>query len=492
MASEQKPTEVAPAEEVRTGLPNKVKWMFFCDNFAQSCGIQVTLYFMNFFCTNYLMMTPVTVALVLSVGRVVDLVISSFAGAIVQKSNLKTGPLRTFLLLNGPLLAVGNFFIFLNPNVSPAGKLACFLVGYAFRNFPQSFLIAASNSLVPKVAGNNLDDRLALTAKKSQGGAVVGIFASMVTVPFTSYLGTIIGNGRQYMVAGLLFCVVHTIMHAIAYFGLADYDKYDPNIKKVEGASQNVKFTHMYGDTFKNPAVWMLVIASVIAQISGFTLSSFNSYYFTYVLEDINLLAVVNTAVSYLGLVVVFVSPPIAKKLGKKNSYIISFMGNVIGYALIVFLGFQNFPVFLAGRLIVRLTGGPSGAVGINIWGDAAEYQLFKTGRDSRPFIMSLNSLMMKIGQFVSSFTYAAILTYTEYEALGDGKASVNVSKMHYGVQGFMLVSYVLILICYILFPVSEAKSQEYINANKKMLEERAAAAAAAAAAEGSTAASAS
>jgi Na+/melibiose symporter-like transporter len=276
-------------------------------------------------------------------------------------------------------------------------------------------------------------------------------------------------------------------MHAIAYFGLAEYDRYDPNIKKVEGASQNVKFTHMYGDTLKNPAVWMLIIAQVIVQISGSTLSSFNSYYFTYVLGDINLKAIVDSAVSYLGLVVVFVSPPLAKKLGKKNSYIISFLGNVIGYALIVFFGFKNFPVFIAGRLIVRLTGGPSGAVGINIWGDAAEYQLWKTGRDSRPFIRSLHSLMMKIGQFVSSFTYAAILTYTEYEALGDGKASVNVNKMHYGTQGFMLVSYVLVLICYILFPVSEAKSKEYIDANKKMLEERAAAAA-----EGSAAASAS
>ena len=467
---------MANTEVQKSGLDKKVPWLFFMDTFAQQLGIQVTLQFMNMFMTNFLLMTPLVVASILSIGRIVDMLVSTVSGSIVQKGNLKTGPLRTYIAINGPLLAIGNLFIFLNPNIAEPAKFALFIVGYCFRNLPQSFLITASNALVPKVAGSNMNDRLALTAKKTQGTSSAAIFTSMATIPLIEYFNTTVGNGRGYLIVGLLYCAIQTCVGLMVYFWLAPYDQYDPDAKKVEGSSVNVKVAHMYGDTLKNPQVWILMTSALIAQIASFTLSPLNSYYYTYVIGDIKFMALTTTVGAFSALAWSFISPRIAKKLGKRNSYRTAYFLSAVGYLGIVIFARGNYPAFLFFTIWNRLSLGISTTVGINIWGDAAEYQLFKTGRDSRPFIMSLQSLMMKVGQLISSFTYAAVLQFCNFEALGQGKANLDVNKLHFGLYGFLMCSYLMMGVLYMFFGISEEKSKEYAESNKKMLEERAAA----------------
>jgi Na+/melibiose symporter-like transporter len=463
-----------------SNLDKKIPWLFFFDVVSQQLGIQITLQFMNLFMTNFLLMTPFVVAGLLSVGRIVDLIVSTFSGAIVQKGNLKTGPMRTYILINGPLLAIGNLFIFLNPNISPQGKTVVFVIGYLFRNLPQSFLITASNALVPKVGGSNMDDRLALTAKKSQGINFAAIFTSMATIPLVTYFNETVGNGRGYLIVAMIYCAVHSIIGFLVYKGLAPYDQHDPDAKKVEGSSVNIKVTHIYSDTAKNPQVWILAAAALLLQVASFTIGPLNAYYNIYVLGNLGYMAITMTVGSWVALGMAFIAPPIAKRLGKKNSYIVANAGMVIGHIGILFFSQGIYPRFLACTIFNRVFGSVSGAVGINIWGDAAEYQLFKTGRDSRPFIMSIQSLMMKVGQFISSFTYAILLSYTNFVALGQGEVSIDTTKLHNGVYGYMLGTYILVLLLYMCFGVKERKSREYAEANKRMLEQRAAEAVAA------------
>ena len=466
----------------QSGLDKRVPWVFFMDTFAQQLGIAVTLQFMNMFMTSYMMITPLVAGSILLIGRIVDMLVSTVSGSIVQKGNLKTGPFRTYILINGPLLALGNLFIFLNPNISPQMKLVVFVIGYFFRNIPQSFMITASNSLVPKVAGSNLKDRLALTSKKAQGVQTAAIFTSMATIPLIKFFDGFAGDGRGYLLTGLLYCAVQTVIGILVYQQLAPYDKYDANLKKVEGSSANVKVTHMYGDTLKNPQVWIIMIAVLLAQIAMFTLTSMNSYYYTYVLGNRDLMAVTTSAAAIAALGVAIVTPPFARKLGKKNTYIISNILMAFGYLIIIMFAKGSFPIFMVCTVFIRMAQVFQTTVGINIWIDAAEYQLYKTGRDSRPFITSLQSLMMKIGQLISSYTFAWVLTYSNYEALGGGEANIDIDKVHNSLFGFLMVCYALAAVLFMIFGINEQKSKEYAEANKKMMEERAAAALAASA----------
>jgi Na+/melibiose symporter-like transporter len=459
-------------------LGKKIQWLFFLNTLSQQFGIFVTLLFLNMFMTNFIKLTPLVVASILTVGRLVDFGVSLVAGGVVQKANLKTGPFRTWILINGPLLTLGIFLLFWNPNVSPVAKLVVVVVGYFFRNIPQNFLLAAQNALIQKVAGPNMQNRLAITAKSMQGISFGGILVNMVTVPLITLLNSVIGNGRGYLFVGVAFGLVQTLGQVIFYFAMKEFDSYDPSLKHVQGSSANVKLTHMYGDTFRNPYIWLLIFANVMVMVAMFTLSPLTAYFFTYSIGNINLMAVSQTSLSLLGLVVAFIAPRIVRKIGKRSSALFSTFCNCGVYVVMAIFAGGNFYVYLGLVLLFSLINGPIGSVGVNLWLDAAEYQLYKTGRDSRPFIMGLTGITMKIGQMISSFTYAAILTFANFDT---ATSTLDSQKLVWGMFGFLAICYGLTAISYLFFNINDAKAKEYADHNHRVMEEKKAAAAGAA-----------
>ena len=479
-------TQAPPPPAALTAMQKKGALMMGINYFSQGLGIQVSLVYMNIFMTNFLLMTPLVVAGVLTVGRMIDFAMSMIAGSIIQKSNLRTGPYRTYILVNGPLLAIGNFFMFLNPNVNEQLKLVVFIVGYLFRNLPQNFLIAGQQALIAKMAGSDQSFRLAITAKNSQGSTMAGILTSMTVIPLVQYVERLLGNGRGYLVTSLLLCAVHTVAGVTAYLGLKDFDQYDPDAKKVVGSAQSTKLTHVYSDTFKNPYVWILFLRNLLAQIGMYTLTGLNAYFYTYSIGDMNYMTLTNTIGSWLGLGVVMIAPRIARKLGKYKSVLIAGVFGLFTNIIYALFAHNNYPLVLAFSICNRVVMGPSGAIGINQWIDASDYQYYKTGRDSRPFIMSLSSITMKVGQLISSFTVAWVLIFCSFKQLGPGVVEMDVPKLVLGMYGFQAVQSGVSLALYLFgWRKSDAEFAEYAEHNRKVMAERAAAAAAEASAGG-------
>jgi len=461
---------------VESNLSKFTPWIFFLNTFSQQFGITITLQFMNMFMTEYARMDPMVLAGVLSAGRVIDAALSFVAGALVQKANLKTGPYRTWILINGPIMTVGVFLIFLNPDVSQGLKLIIFVIGYLCRNCPQNFLLAAQATLIGKVAGTNMSDRLALTAKGTQGSSASGIIVGFITIYIIEFFNNSMGGGRGYLLVGTVYCLIQSVIQFIIYRALAPYDQYDPNLKNVQGSSANVKTTAMYTDTLTNPQIWILLLSNIFRSIATFTLTPMTTYIMRHSIGNITALSSVNTSASIFALAVAFLIPPVAKKIGKKNSQVISAFGCAAGYVIMALFGDGNLILIIALTMWNRASTMLSTTIGINNYLDAAEYQLFKTGRDSRPFIMGLSAIVMKVAQTISSFTTSWVLIFAGYQSLGAGQATVDNAKLVLGSYGLIAALYVASAVTMMLFSISESKAKEYAEANKKMLEERAAA----------------
>jgi len=430
------------------------------------------------FMTDYAMMDPLVLAGVLSVGKIIDNALSVIAGGIVQKANFKSGPYRTWILVNGPCLTFGIFLIFLNPDISQAGKLVVFVIGYLFRNCPQNFITTAQNTLIRKVAGTNMADRMALTAKSAQGTNASNIIINFVAIYLIEFFNRLLGadTGRGYLVVGVGFALIQTAIQIFVYRSLAPYDIYDPSLKKIEGSSVNVKVAHMYTDTIKNAQVWILMASSVIGTIANDTMTPMTAYVFRYSIGDITRQSMNNTIGSFVGLVVAFLIPPAAKKLGKKGSQQVSRILVSIGYACMAMFGHQNPAVLLAGTMWNSMGMSLSSSIGVNNYIDAAEYQLFKTGRDSRPFIMSLSSITLKLGKTLASFATAWVLFSCGYQSLGKGQAIIDAQALVKNLYGLLSGFYILSAIMFSFYSITEEKAKEYAEANKRMMEEKAAA----------------
>jgi Na+/melibiose symporter-like transporter len=89
---------------------------------------------------------------------------------------------------------------------------------------------------------------------------------------------------------------------------------------------------------------------------------------------------------------------------------------------------------------------------------------------------MSINSITMKIGQMISSFTYAWVLSFAGFDT---ATSTLDPQKLVWGMYGLLAGVYFVVFATYLLFNITEAKAKELAAENHKMLEERRAAAAA-------------
>lgn len=459
-------------------IKKHVPWLFFTAYFTNQIGSALTMLFLAQFLTEYMGLTPALMATALTAARFCDLVVALFAGGIVQRSNMRYGQFRSWLLIIMPVVQIASFMVFVNPSLSMTGKAVLVGVAYFFTSGPMNIFVVVHNSLMAKISGPNMQNRLAITSKLFQGLQIGTIVASLITLNLVRFFG------GETMTAGFpivsaIFGVVALSGQLLMFFGTKDYDKYDRDLKiKTQSAGEHLK--NMFGDTLKNSQLWILLIADILRQSAVFVLSQMIGYFFIFQAGDYLLTSkglFIQSIAACVG--AFFIGPPLAKRLGKKNSVIVSGVICVCSYFALAFLAKDNWQIYIACTSTAAVGLSLLGAVGIQLYLDAGEYQLYKTGKDNRPYVMSLQTVPMKVGMMVSSPIVAKILYLSGYQKnVGAAATMSDPMKMVLLIgliPGAMYLVYVILMSA---FKITESKSKEYAAANHQMLAERAAKAA--------------
>jgi Na+/melibiose symporter-like transporter len=151
--------------------------------------------------------------------------------------------------------------------------------------------------------------------------------------------------------------------------------------------------------------------------------------------------------------------------------------------ALIGLFAHQNVWFYIVISAINGFGAALVGTVGINLFLDAAEYQLYKTGKDSRAFAMSLYNIPMKVALAASAPIAAFMLNKSGYiNETVDGIIVTSMSDPQAFVRWFGLLLAAIYLVSAImyafLYKITDAKAAEYIAENQKRMKEAMAAAA--------------
>jgi Na+/melibiose symporter-like transporter len=239
----------------------------------------------------------------------------------------------------------------------------------------------------------------------------------------------------------------------------------------------------MYGQTLRNSQIWVVLIAQTLITTSTVLISSIQIYYFQYSIGDIDWQPLSLTISAIVGCAAAFGMAPAARKMGKRNSAITTTLFGVACMALIGLFAHQNVWVFMVMLAINAFGAAFIGTVGINLFLDAAEYQLYKTGKDSRAFAMSLYNIPMKVGLAASSLIAAHMLTASGYlQETIDGVLTTSMSNPQLFVRWFGLLQAAIYLVSALmyafLYKITDAKAAEYMAENQRRMTEATAAAA--------------
>ena len=449
-------------------IKRHIPWTFFTAYFTNQIGSALTLLFLTAFLTDFMGMSPANMVTALTVARMGDLLVAFFAGAIVQKTNMRFGQFRSWLLIIMPIVQSACFLIFLNPSLSAQGKVVFVCIAYFFTSAPMNIFVVVHNSLMAKISGPNMANRLAITAKLFQGIQFATIVASIATLRLVRFFDPAMVRG--FPIVAALFGSFALGGQLLMFVVTKEYDVHDPGLKEKAGSTQNVRLLQMFRQTLKNVQLWIVLVADILRQTAVFVLSAMLSYYFIYHVGDYVKMSDGLLIQSVCSCTAAFtVGPWLAKRLGKKRACIASGVVAAVAYTAIILIGKESWYHYIACTSIAAMGLSMLGTVGIQLYLDVGEYQLFKTGQDNRPYVMSLQMVPMKVGMMLSAPIVAWMLKQAGYRQYEGGMPPTMADPGHMilligGIAAALYGAYVLMML---LFGINEEQSKRYAAENQ-------------------------
>ncbi len=462
------------SKAVPTYNVSKIAWLYFIAILCQMVANTMINAYVSFYVTERMLVSAVVMAGVLTVSRILDLVVGTAAGVIVQKVQPRFGQYRSWLLYGPLLVSGGSTLCFINPNISLAIKMVFVCVGYLAYGVGMSFVQLGQNALIPRIAGSNAADRNKLSSRITQGQNIARLISGALIIPCITFFDGLGVDG--YTVVQILFSVIALIGQGFLFFGLREVDKFNPDFKANNEASMQNPFKIIIG-AFKNKLLAVLLVSDVLRFTTMQTIGALGAYYFTYVAGNFSMLAVSTTAQGFCSALGAFVCPMFSRRLGKRNSAIVSGTIMTLAMGYLSFFGGSAMTYIVCNSItqfafVILACNGP------NLYIDAGEVQYHKTGIDNRTFVTSVFGIASKFSWLFVGFLTAFVIDYSGYDQVAKTVADVDMMcKLVGGVPAIMFLAFTLLMT--VGYRLNSAQVQEAYEANaakdkaKKLEEER-------------------
>lgn len=373
--------------------------------------------FLKVFYTDVLLISPGNVATLFLVTRLWDAINDPLWGGIVAKRPPgKDGKFRPYLKWIAVPVAVAQLLCFYNFTTIPkVGENPTFVLILAYVTYI-TFGMMYTGINVPfgslaSVITDDPEGRTLLSTFRSIGGGIGGA-APLLLAPFIIYSKktdavtgeTIsVANGKGMFTFAIAMCIMAII------FYLACYKSTKERVKSVHNPQVNIKDT--YKSMFTSRPFIVLAITGIL--ISGqLQFASLNQYLYKNYFENANL-SVIGTIAQYLPMaIMIFVTPALSKRFGKKEISSFGAMFAAIA-AVATFLLRGTFKphgdtyTIVVYMVLLFIIGFGYSFVSITNWAvvaDVIDYQYVKTGVKSESAIYAVYTFARKLGQTAADY----------------------------------------------------------------------------------------
>lgn len=371
----------------RVGIGEKISYFFA--NIGNIPLMTLLSTFFLIFYTDVVGLDPAALATLFLISKVVDGISDPLMGFLLDKFPItKMGKFRPMLMLGTVICVINYILLWFGAVWSPVGQYAIVYITYILLGWTFDIMDISLNSLLPLMSADNRErNKLSLIKAVaymagSMGLSVVGplIVASQT---LESYYVLIFGS-----MAVVLVCSIGGalgVKERVSFQGTEE-EKY--KIKDL------VKFL------FSKPVI-VTFAASFLYLVGTMTAMGANSYYFTYLMGDMALMAGVS-GVTLLGQVPgMIVAPLLANKIGKKKVFAAGIFLATIGPALRL-IAPVSLPMTYVGSMIASIGAGFAMPLMYGIQADNTMYVQYTTGKRAEAAIASLSSFITKVGQGVA------------------------------------------------------------------------------------------
>ena len=382
-------------------INSKIKNFFGLGDAGFSFMTTIETSFFLIFLTDVASLPLSWAAAISTITGIFDTVSAVVAGVIVDKCNLKHGKYRSWLLYGPPLVIL--FFALqftkIGTDIS-AAALIC--LGFIISHFIWNIAWTANRSLVGALT-DEPTERAHLSGRISAGSSIGKLFASkLVPLMIVAFAGLLSSGGEigGYTCTAAVGALLMLVGYYVHYGITAGYDL--PETSKDKNTetrhAESVSIGDMLKSVFTNPPLIATVFCDFIRLIGYYALMAFVAYYAKVVFPDNATAATGNILLAFnLGtLAGSLLSKHAVAKFGTKNATLLGMLGCVI-FTVPAYFFAENQLAVIIMIFISQVFFGIAYGLTTSLYTSCATYSEYKTGKNTKGFIMGLCSFSIKM-----------------------------------------------------------------------------------------------
>ena len=401
-------TTTATRKIFKTKLTEKIGYGM--GDVACNVVFAITSSLLVYFYTNVIGISAALVGTILLASRIFDGISDLAMAQIMDKVNSKLGKYRAWVLwmaIPYGLSAIAlvcvpanatyitqAIYIFVSYNL-------CTTICYTALNMPYS-------SLAPTMT-NDDNDLAKLNLFRMSMSPIGNLIVTACTLPFINKLG---GDQRAWILVTTIYAVIAFFMLLWTFF--SSKERFIPAAAKE---AAGMPFTKRLGAAFKNKYFIMLTLTMIAVSLYQNVNGTCSTYYAQYILGNVELMGVLQTAEKIPWIVGIIVLAPFIKKFGKRNLVMCGALLCVAAQILLLFAP-SSYPLLMAASVMRGLGEAPFYGCIFTMLADTIEYGHWHTGIRIHALIFSAFTVGQKLGGGVAAWLIGQLMEASGFTGL--------------------------------------------------------------------------
>ena len=369
-------------------------------DFASSIFWTLFSMFLLFFYTDVFGITAAAAGTMFLVTRLWDALNDPLMGMIGDRTKTKWGKFRPYLLFVALPFAIIGTLTFTTPDLSSSNKLIYAYVTYTLMMMVYTAINVPYASLLG-VMTKDSKERTSLASFRFLGGFAGGLLVTATANSLIDYFSADANMAIGYRNTIAIYAVVAAIFFIFTFLGTKE--RLDPEEVKESSFKDDLQ------DLLQNKPWFIMLGATVSLLVFSSLKGNAILYYFKYYVGSQNVIffgelehgalsAAFMTSGQIAAILGVILAIPLAGKIGKKNTFLLSGLVCAVLSILFFFIPPHQIVFIFLINLFIAMSSGAVGPLIWSIYGDISDYSEWKTGRRATGLIFSSSSMSQKLG----------------------------------------------------------------------------------------------
>ena len=403
----------------KLSLKEKISYGF--GDLASVLYWQTFMLYFTYFYTDVFLIPASVAATMFLISRIWDGINDPMMGIIADRTKTRWGKFRPYLLWMCVPFAIAGVLAFTTPDFSLTGKIIWAYATFILIMMLYTAINIPYTALMGVISPSSIE-RTSVSSIKFIFAFAAGIIVSATLLPMTQILGG--GNEQKgWQLSFVIYGIFAIIFFLIAFRGTRE------RVLPPKNQKANIKKDIKELVTNKP---WLILLATTITFILFVAIrSSVTVHYFKYVIgtQEINLpfigtgtydfvtlTSVYNTVGQISSLLGVLIVTIVAKKIGKKKTFLLYFIIAIFSTGILYVLTAKELGLIYFFQITGSLTGGPLSVLLWAMYADTADYAEWKKGRRATGLIFSASTMSQKFGWAFGAFVALNLMSQVGFQ----------------------------------------------------------------------------